>query len=101
MKTSLIAASLSLAILGGLASPQIAAAQPQPTVQAEAAAHPRIVHAIRQSEAAYQDLAAAPDDFGGNKARAMADLRTAIHSMRRALFFRLHMDDAAVDAAQF
>ena len=34
-------------------------------------------------------------DFGGNKAQAIHDCQVAIHSLRRALYFRLHMDDAA------
>jgi hypothetical protein len=87
--------------LGVAALPQAAAAQPQLSLQAEAAAHPNIVKAIHDMESAYRALQAAPDDFGGNKARALADTRTAIHSLRRALFFRMHMDDDAIDRAQF
>jgi hypothetical protein len=82
----------------------IAIAQPanaQITVWGEARAHPRIVQAIHQAEGPYRLLSAAPDDFGGNKAKAMGDLSKAIHSMRKALFFRLRMDDAAIDAAHF
>jgi hypothetical protein len=45
-------------------------------------------------------LEAAPDDFGGNKAAAIADTRKAIHSLKRALYYRLKMDDAAIDNAQ-
>jgi hypothetical protein len=97
-----VTAALSLAgIFGVAALPQTAAAQPQLTIQSEAAAHPRIVQGIRQMEATLHDLDAAPDDFGGNKAKAEADLRTAIHSLRKALFFRLHMDDDAIDRAQW
>ena len=101
MKSPLVAASLSLAVLGGAAAPQMAAAQPVLTVQSEVAAHPRIVLAIHQMEASYRELQAAPDDFGGNKAQAMSDLQNAIHSLRKALFYRLRLDDRAVDAAQF
>ena len=42
-------------------------------------------------------MEAAPDDFGGNKAAAIHDCKVAIHSLRKALYFRLHMDDAAID----
>jgi len=101
MKSPLIAASLSLALLGGVAAPQMAAAQPALTVQSEAAAHPRIVQAIHQMEASYRELQAAPADFGGNKAQAMSDLQRAIHSLRKALFYRLQLDDRAIDSAQF
>jgi hypothetical protein len=45
-------------------------------------------------------MEAAPDDFGGNKAAAIHDARAAIHSARKALYFRLHMDDEALDRAQ-
>jgi hypothetical protein len=45
-------------------------------------------------------LEAAPDDFGGNKAAAIRDTRAAIHSLKKALYFRLHMDDAALDAVE-
>jgi hypothetical protein len=95
-KAATIAAALALT-----SAPLLAAAQPMLSVRSEAAAHPRIVQAIRQSEAALRLLQAAPDDFGGRKARAVGDLQRAIHSMRAALFFRLRMDDRALDAAQF
>jgi len=68
-----------------------------PTVQSEEAAHPRIVDAIHHMREALREMEAAPDDFGGNKAQAIHDTRVAIHSLRRALYFRLHMDDAAID----
>ena len=45
-------------------------------------------------------LEAAPDDFGGNKAAAVADTHRAIHSLKRALYYRLKMDDAAIDSAE-
>jgi hypothetical protein len=90
----------ALAMTGALA-PMAASAQPMPNFRAEAAAHPRIVEAIRSSENALRLLQAAPDDFGGRKAQAINDLRRAIHSMRAALFFRMRMDDRAIDAAQF
>jgi Spy/CpxP family protein refolding chaperone len=100
-KTAAITAAFTLVGAFGLASlPLSAAAQPF-TVQGEAAAHPRMVEAIHKMQDAYNELQAAPDDFGGNKAQAMADTRRAIHSLRRALFFRLHLDDAAIDAAVF
>jgi hypothetical protein len=96
----------ALAAIGPAALPAPAMAQdmgPPPgyTVQSEVAAHPRIVAAIRELQATYRDLQAAPDDFGGNKGQAMADLGRAIHSLKRALFFRLRMDDAALDRLVF
>jgi hypothetical protein len=88
--------------LGGLvialgALPMLTMAAPQFTIQSEEAAHPRIVEAIHHMKEALHEMEAAPDDFGGNKARAIQDCKVAIHSLRRALYFRLHMDDAAID----
>jgi hypothetical protein len=67
------------------------------SIQSEEAAHPRLVEAIHHMREALHEMQAAPDDFGGNKAQAIRDTQVAIHSLRRALYFRLHMDDAAID----
>jgi hypothetical protein len=88
--------------IGGLlialaALPALTTAMPPPTIQSEEAAHPRIVDAIHRMKEALHEMEAAPDDFGGNKAQAIHDCKVAIHSLRRALYFRLHMDDAAID----
>ena len=76
------------------------AAPPQLTAQQEEAAHPRLVKAIREMQDALHELESAPDDFGGNKAAAIRDTRQAIHSLRKALYYRLKMDDAAIDRMQ-
>jgi hypothetical protein len=86
--------------MGLCAQPLLAGADPALSVQSERAAHPRIVAAIREMKEALRELESAPDDFGGNKAAAIADTRKAIHSLKRALYFRLKMDDAAIDRAQ-
>ncbi len=82
------------------AQPMIASAAPELTIQSERAAHPRIVKAIEQMKDALKELQEAPHDFGGNKAAAMADTKQAIHSLKKALYYRLKMDDAAIDKAQ-
>jgi hypothetical protein len=82
------------------AQSMVASAAPELSVQSERAAHPRIVEAINHMSQALREMEAAPDDFGGNKAAAIADTRKAIHSLKRALYFRLKMDDAAIDRAQ-
>jgi hypothetical protein len=84
--------------IGG--QPVVAVAAPQLTIQSEEAAHPRLVKAIHEMRDALRELEAAPDDFGGNKAAAIRDTRTALHSLRKALYFRLHMDDEAIDRVQ-
>jgi hypothetical protein len=77
--------------------PMLAAAGPL-SIESERAAHPRLVEAIRLLQDGLRELEAAPDDFGGNKAVAIADTRRAVHSLKRALYYRLKMDDAAIDA---
>jgi hypothetical protein len=80
--------------------PTVAVAAPQLTIQSEEAAHPRLVRAIHNLQDVLKELESAPDDFGGNKAAAIRDTHQAIHSVRKALYFRLHMDDAAIDRIQ-
>jgi hypothetical protein len=86
--------------MGAAAQPMVALAAPELTVQSERAAHPRIVEAINHMKEALKELEAAPDDFGGNKAVAISDTKRAIHSLKKALYFRLKMDDEAIDRAQ-
>lgn len=76
-----------------------AGAAAQPSIQSEEAAHPRLVKAIHELEEAIDALQAAPDDFGGNKTIAINDCVKAKHSLKKALYYRLHMDDAAIDRA--
>jgi hypothetical protein len=82
------------------AQPMVASAAPQLTIQSERAAHPRLVEAINKMEEAVKEMDAAPDDFGGNKYAAIQDTKKAIHSLKKALYYRLKMDDAAIDRAQ-
>lgn len=95
-----LAAAAVLSGMGLCAQPMLVSAAPQPSIQSERAAHPRIVEAIRLMQDGLRELEAAPDDFGGNKAAAIADTRKAIHSLKRALYYRLKMDDAAIDGVQ-
>jgi len=99
--TAAMTAALAIAGAMGLAAlPQTAAAQPY-TMAGEVAAHPNLASAIRKMQSAYADLQAAPDNFGGNKAQAMAQVKAAIHSLRRALFYRLKTTDAQIDGFNF
>lgn len=93
-----VAAALALASLS--LPPVTLHAAPQLTIQSERAAHPRLAKTITDLEDADRSLQADPDDFGGHKAKALEDLHTAIHSLKRALYYRLKLDDAALDAAQ-
>ena len=63
-------------------------------------AHPNIAKAMHDIEKSMRALHDAPDDFGGHKGQAENDLKAAYISLRKALYFRLKMDDAALDRAQ-
>jgi hypothetical protein len=71
-------------------------AEAQVTFQTERRAHPNMARAIDQMNAAYADMQRSPNDFGGNKAAAMQALQQAIISAKRALYFRMNMDDNAL-----
>lgn len=86
--------------LGMAGTPSVAHADPQLTIRSEEMAHPRLVQAIHQMREALKELREAPHDFGGNKAAAIRDTEQAIHSLKKALYYRLKMDDAAIDRAQ-
>jgi hypothetical protein len=90
----------AIGLLLGLAmgsQPMVASAQE--TVQSERAAHPDIVRAIQDLQASLRELQSSPSDFGGHKGEAAQQIRHAIHSLKQALYFRLKMDDAAIDSA--
>jgi hypothetical protein len=58
----------------------------------EEAAHPNIAKAMHDLEDGMRHLHDAPDDFGGHKAQAEADMHQALVSLRKALYFRLYED---------
>ena len=72
-----------------LAVPAVA----EESMRKEAGQHPRIAKAIRELEDAVRYMEAAPHDFGGNKAAAIADSKAAIASLRRALEYRAERDE--------
>jgi len=96
LATGTIAAALAFAA-GAVST--TASADPQLTMQQEEAAHPRIVKAIHEMRDGLKELEEAPNDFGGNKGAAIHDIKQAIHSLKKALYFRLKMDDAAIERA--
>lgn len=85
--------------MSGLAT-MAQAQEPKLAIHSEEVAHPRLVKAIHEMREALRELKEAPHDFGGNKAAAVADTEKAIHSLKKALYYRLKMDDAAIDRAQ-
>ncbi|MBS1598821.1 MAG: hypothetical protein JST75_11410 [Bacteroidetes bacterium] len=61
-------------------------------MRAEEAKHPNITKAMHDIEMSMRALHNAPDDFGGHKGQAEADLKQAWISLRKALYFRLYQD---------
>ena len=61
-------------------------------MKAEERSHPNIAKAMHDIENSMRALHDAPDDFGGHKGQAEADLRQAYISLRKALYFRLYRD---------
>ena len=69
------------------------AGRAEESVREEARWHPRIAKAIHELEDAVRYMEAAPHDFGGFKAQAIADSRAAIGSLRKALAYRGEKDE--------
>jgi hypothetical protein len=65
-----------------------------PAYQQEKAAHPQIEWAINKINEAIADLQAAPHDFGGHRADAVADCQAAVKQLQLALEFREQKDAA-------
>ncbi len=61
-------------------------------MKAEEANHPNITNAMHDIEKSMRSLHNAPDDFGGHKGQAEADLKQAWISLRKALYYRLYKD---------
>lgn len=61
-------------------------------MRAEETLHPNITKAMHDIEASLRALHESPDEFGGHKGQAEADLRAAYVSLRKALYFRLYQD---------
>ena len=84
-----LAIALSTGLLVACLSAPTANAQ---NMRTEAAAHPRIVQAIRNLEDAIAYMETAPHDFGGHKAAAISASRAAIAELRASLAFRAGVD---------
>ncbi len=74
-------------------------AEPNLTIQDEAAANPNLTNAIHAMDDALKYLESTPNEFGGNKAKAIADLRSAIGSTRKALDYHLQKDEDHYDGS--
>ena len=89
MKSVLAATALSLGLVVSAITPSFA----QETYKQELREHPRLVTAIRELEAAIAYMEKAPHDFGGHKAKAIADSRAAIVQLKEAIKFRVRQEN--------
>jgi len=55
--------------------------------------HPRIVRAVQELEGAIKEMEAAPHDFGGHKAAALAASREAVKQLRAAINYRVEAEE--------
>lgn len=91
-------AALAAGIWGAFLTSTLAAAPAQAqSIESERAANPQLAHALDQLKRVEFELLNAPGDYGGRKARAVDDVRRAMHSLRGALYWRLHLDESQWD----
>jgi hypothetical protein len=62
-------------------------------ISGEALEHPRIAKAIAALEDAILYMKEAPNDFGGNKAKAIEASERAVRQLKSALAYRADIDD--------
>ncbi|MGA2506362.1 MAG: hypothetical protein ABSF80_02685 [Chitinispirillaceae bacterium] len=83
-----VVAALCLIPLSGASSQPVSRA----TVAEEMSEHPRIEAAIKNLEDAIAYMEAAPHNFGGHKAAAIAASRKAIVQLRKAMAYRAKVE---------
>ena len=89
MKSTLAAVSLACALTTGFIAPSFS----QETFKEEMREHPRIVKAILELQEAIAYMEKAPHDFGGHKAKAIADSRMAILQLKEAIKYRVKQEN--------
>jgi type II secretory pathway component PulJ len=92
LKKSLVVAVAALGLATIMASLSSAQGKKE-TVRQELNEHPRIHAAIRELEEAIKYMEAAPHNFGGHKAKAIADSRAALAQLRLAVQYRLNQEN--------
>ena len=97
-----LAAAVVLSGMGLCAQPMLASAAPQLSIQSERAAHPRIVEAIpARCRTACGNGSGSSTILAATRRPHIADTRKRhLIPWKRALYYRLKMDDAAIDGAQ-
>lgn len=81
-----------LLLLASLIMVPLTVAAPSARAGEERREHPRISHAITALQGAIAELQAAPHDFGGHRADAVAACNNAINQLRQALAYRAGAD---------
>lgn len=84
------------ALLGAILLAGLTFAPPgftQQNTKSEFGHHPKIANAVRALEGAIEYMEHAPQDFGGHKAKAIADSRKAIEQLREAMKYRAKEDN--------
>ena len=78
----------SLIAVASLLPGMIGSATASENMREEWREHPRIVKAVHELEDAIKYMEAAPHDFGGHKASAIAASREAVRQLREAIHYR-------------
>jgi hypothetical protein len=81
-----------LLLLASLIMVPLTVAAPFARAGEERREHPRISRAITALQGAVAELQAAPHDFGGHRADAVAACNNAIEQLRQALAYRASAD---------
>ena len=88
-KHLMLAALGSALLVGALPSAGFA----QATVKEEFNEHPRIRAAVNELREAIAYMEKAPHNFGGHKAKAIADARAAINQLTAAMAYRARQEN--------
>lgn len=88
-----ILALITLGIVAAALPVATMAQERRETARQELAEHPRLEAAIRELDDAILYLQAAPHDFGGHKAKAIAASRAAIEELRLAAAYRARVEN--------
>ena len=89
LKNIVFATMTSVLLAGAMPSASFA----QATTKEEFNEHPRIRAAVRELEEAIAYMEKAPHNFGGHKAKAIADSRAAVAQLRAAMAYRAKVEN--------
>ena len=99
MKVNIKAIVSTLILVTAAISTSVVYADPQFSIQEEAESYPKLTKAFHEMNNALKDLEETPNEFGGNKAKAIVDLKSAIALIRKALDYHLQIDEDRNDGS--